>query len=819
MNKVLKIVMAFLTFLGVVIEVAIGPEVNAAVSVNVPEKDVGIKILAKDGTELSTPLDISADLVEILTYSDGYGYATFSFLSNTSANISKANPLMNDFSIKLPAYSRSTSYPVMNGARTINRYLSNIKITGVNARHIKSFVCQGGNTFNYYTWSQRNSNLPVESTASYSENKVTDLFVKQNDDSYLYDSSFGYTVNGIKYKRLGLGAIELGEQSGNNNATIDRAYTIFSEQGNTNYYYANLHRVKEVFENLSGGLINPPSGYTQNRTSDVTSDPFNYTMSGGSTLPKTYVSGSNIYTYQGWYKGAGNQASIDTTYPPNVSFGSEFDDSKDEVHIVYDVKAARTVTEQYIDESSVFVDPSWNGTSSVPTGSTFTQTPADPKTDSGGADWEYQGWKLSTEPMSAMRPKTTPVSQVINAHTTIQYVYRKKQHTLIERIVDVSDGTTLIGVTPNPNTVSTDDNDTYTKTPTATLTDSSGDDWNYDGWENVTDALGTVNSAATPVSIANVKGNKEIKHHYRLAKTTATLDLTPNPQLVGNGGTVNWTSRLTNTGLTALKDLKLKATSNWASGLSHPTQVTITPAGGSPVNFTVSPGDWTSGFNLTGISIPSSGPNNYAGITFTDTATGAVNQVLPAEIEIDGNMASPMTAENFVRIDDPDEPNLKPTGNAGLINLPDFRFGAVEVKPYAQTKGLDSSSYQAGYNPYIRYMDQESLSGWSLTTKLGQFISGSKTLPTTTTIQLKNGDLKEVQNYNKHNESLSSISSAGNKSIPSDSTTVALTSGATQGVYQLDYSFNDVELDLLAHSGVAGLSYTATMDWTLTTAP
>lgn len=114
-------------------------------------------------------------------------------------------------------------------------------------------------------------------------------------------------------------------------------------------------------------------------------------------------------------------------------------------------------------------------------------------------------------------------------------------------------------------------------------------------------------------------------------------------------------------------------------------------------------------------------------------------------------------------------------------------------------------------------MDNESNFGWDLTVKLGQFTSGSKTLPTATAIHLNNGDLKEVQDYNKHNESLVNGTSVGNKIIPSDGTTVALTNGAVQGVYQLDYAFNDVELDLLAHTGVSGSSYTATMDWTLTT--
>ncbi|MDT2663011.1 WxL domain-containing protein [Enterococcus hulanensis] len=819
MNKVIKASIQFLTILGIILGIVVGPEVNATVVADIPEKDVGIRITKRDGSEIPIPMSLTADLIEVRRTGLQSQPFVYSLQSSVSANISKPNPLINEFSINLPAYKRSVSYPSMNGGLVYYRTLSNIRIVpSVSTPYIKSInsLSAGGPT---YAWSQRNGGTPSIDTLSYNDTGSAFYFAKQLDDSYFYNSSKQFNIGGNIYTNLGLGYLSVGEQSSNNNGFIDGSIIHNSDQGSTHTYYALFHQVKEIFENTTGTAISPPPTYTQNKLTEVTSAPFTYTMTGGNTLPKSYVSGPYIYTYQGWYKGAGNSSAINNSYPPNISFASEFDDAKDEVHIVYDIKAVRYVTEQYINESSAFVDPTWNGTVSVPTGSTFTQTPADPKTDSSSADWEYLGWKLGTEPMSAMRPKTTPVSQVINANTTIQYVYRKKQHTLTERFVDIADGTTLLGVSPNPNSVTTDDADTYTKTPAASLTDTSGDEWEYAGWENVTDASGTVNPITTPVSIANVKGNKEIKYHYRLKKTTATLNLTPTPQVVGSGSTVSWSSRLTNTGLTALKDLNLKATSNWASGLSAPTQVTVTPAGGAPQNFTISSVDWAGGFNLTGISIPSGGPNNYADITFTDTATGAVNQVLPAEIEIDGNMASPLTAENFVRIDDPDEPNLNPTGNAGLINIPDFRFGDVEVKPYAQTKGLDAASYQAGYNPYIRFKDQESLSGWSLTAKLGQFTSGSKTLPVTTSIELNNGSLKEVQNYNKHNESLSGGTSVGNKSIPSDSTTVALTNGTAQGVYQLDYAFNDVELELLAHSGIAGLSYTADMDWTLTTAP
>lgn len=449
-------------------------------------------------------------------------------------------------------------------------------------------------------------------------------------------------------------------------------------------------------------------------------------------------------------------------------------------------------------------------------GDTFTQTPAAIRTNAG-VDWEYQGWKLGSEPMSSMRPKTTPVSVLIDANKTIQYVYKKKQHTLTEKWVDQADGSTLVPMLGNPKSNMIDDNDNFTGTASATITDTHGALWDFVGWENVTDDPGNVNPSAA-YAVNNVKGGKEIRYHYKARNTTATLDLKPTPQVTDSGGTMNWSSRLTNTGSSALNNLKLKATSNWATGLSTPTKVTVTPAGGAPQDFTISPSDWVSGFNLTGINIPSGGVNNYVDITFTDTATGAVNQVLPAEIEVTGNMASPITADNFVRIDDPDEPNLEPSGNAGLINIPEFRFGDVEVKPFAQKKTLDAASYQSSYAPYIRFMDNESNFGWDLSVKLGQFTSGAKTLPATTTVTLRNGILMDVQNYNKFNESFGLVKNEGTKVIPADgATTVQLTDHTDPGVYHLEYALNNVELDLMGHSGVAGLEYKATMDWTLTT--
>lgn len=809
-NNLKKWLLPMITMLGIFVGIVLFPQESKAWSVNLPAEDMYLEFVDNQGNELPIPMGLEAKYVSAVGYTSGNSPAVYTTLvSAVPLSITKTAS-KNHFALHLPAYSQSST---STGYASID-FISNLKIN-TPMPYVRQFSVNPpsevvGPVKNTYSFTNIREIYPGGTTTYTSGLSLN----KNADNTYSFKGSPSASVVG-GYSYIGVGMKEFYVENG---TTTSGVSYFRGRDGDTLRFYVIYYQIKEVFEDESGALIPPPSGYTNEQYKNIDNQPFPYQMTNDSSLPKTYTDSGFIYTYKGWYKGKGNKGSMDTTHPPSIGFNATLvADTQNEVHVVYNKRAIRTVNEEYIDTNSGTIESSWNNMGQqLADGDTFTQTPAPTKTDTSGTNWEYQGWKLGSESISAM--KTTPVSHVISANTTIQYVYKKAEHTITEKWVDQADGTTLVPITGNPKTSGIDDNDHFTGSATTTITDSGGAIWDFVGWENVTDASGTVNPAAA-YAVNNIKGNKEIRYHYQARNTTATLDLNPTPQVVASGGNVAWSSRLTNTGTSTLNNLKLKATSNWASGLNHPTQVMVTPAGGAPVNFTVSPGNWTSGFNLTGISIPSSGPNNYADITFTDTATGAVNQVLPAEIEIDGNMASPMTAENFVRIDDHDEPNLKPTGNAGLINLPDFRFGDVEVKPYAQTKGLESSSYQAGYNPYIRYMDQESLSGWSLTTKLGQFTSGSKTLPTTTTIQLKNGDLKEVQNYNKHNESLSSISSTGNKSIPSDSTTVSLTNGGAQGVYQLDYAFNDVELDLLAHSGVAGLSYTATMDWTLTTAP
>ncbi|MGG5317953.1 WxL domain-containing protein [Enterococcus sp. AZ072] len=581
-------------------------------------------------------------------------------------------------------------------------------------------------------------------------------------------------------------------------------------------YYAYYQQIKEVFENTSGGQITPPTGYIQEKLTDITSDPFTYTMPNGSSLPQSYVNDGKLYTYKGWYKGAGNQPAINTSYPPAITINAEMDEEKDEIHIVYDEQNLYQVVEEYIDTNGSSIEAAWNMTTDVGSGDTFTAAPDSTKTDSNNVVWEYQGWKLSSELMDEVR--TTPVSQVISSDTNLQYVYSKKQHTKTEKYVDEADGNTLISLNLNPATGTVDDNEVFTAAPDETIVDSTGKGWAYVGWENSTHDPGVVKTG--PVSITNVKENIEVKYHYRQQDTTAAMNLTPGSQIVQTGDTVYWTSKITNTGTSQLNNIVLKSTNNWSSNLSGPTSITVTSPGGSVQSFT---GNLVTGIPLSNIAVPAGGSNNYVEVTFSNTVTGgSANQVLPAEIDLSANIPSAIQADSFVRVDDINEPNLKPTGNSGFINLPDFRFGTVSISPFAEKHNLDASQYSGGYNPYIRFKSLENLASSSeVSVKISQFQNntGTEVLPVSTTIMLKNGAQKKIQNYNKPNENLAMMDTIATRSIDTSNTDVFVSSANNPGIFQLDYNLMDVELQIPGNAGKKDVSYEAVMDWTLTIAP
>lgn len=621
------------------------------------------------------------------------------------------------------------------------------------------------------------------------------------------------------YRFGSLYAVRIGSRSVTHNTpSINSSWSQLGKNGEVLRFYAQYYQIVEIYEDQDGNSIPAPPGYVDGKGTAITSDPFHYQMENDRSLPRSYTDATHAYVFDGWYKGAGNQASIDHTYPPTIGFEASMDDLN-EVHIVYKkipLDQVVQLKEKFIDESGAQIEAAWDQTSSVEKDVPITVTPATPKTDTSGADWEYLGWKWDTDPTGTVNQ--TPINLPMAADTEIHYIYKKIQHTTTEKWVDVDDGTTLIDLTPNPKTSQINSNETFTSNPAATITDREGNEWEYIGWENVSDDPGNVQNQST-VSIPNLKVDKEIKYHYKRLATTAALELSSDKQIVDNGDNVSWTARLTNTGTTALKNIVLKATGNYSNGLSTPGQLTVTPAGKGSQTFPVGATWKTTGIDLSGITIPSGGTNNYADIKFTTTATGNANQVLMAELDAAGNLTNSIQANDVVRIDDADQPNLKPTGDVGFINLPDFRFGYTRLEPHNHYKGLEKSLYERNYNPYVRLMNNTTPDQWEVFVQLDQFKSNIHTLPKTTSLTLINGALKQVQNYNHPSETLTSAGSIADQTIYSDSSSVRLMGALTQGVYQADYDFDDVQLNLIGKSGLRNRYYTSTMHWKLVTGP
>lgn len=350
-----------------------------------------------------------------------------------------------------------------------------------------------------------------------------------------------------------------------------------------------------------------------------------------------------------------------------------------------------------------------------------------------------------------------------------------------------------------------------------------GNVWEFDYW---TLDGGSTKNYNMPVTINNVTKNETIKYVYkRSTKAIGTMTLEPDKKTVSNNDTVNWTAKVNNTHTTnVLKTMKLKADSSWSAGLKDPVNVSITPDGGVTSNFTVNPGDWATGVDLTNIEIPA---KKSAEIKFSTQATGTTNEVLSAKIKLSGNLANDLEAENVVRIDDEDEPNTNPSGDVGILNVPMFGFQPAAVKNTNATYKLAEDDYQnqgpqPKNAPYVRFKTLDtSKTQWKLNAQLAQFQSTSsvETLSTLTTIALKDVQQAEVLNYNKPSESLSAYGSPFNLTIPSDSSPVPIANGTQNGVYQLKIPFESVEIQIPANQGVVGEKFHSVLTWSLDVTP
>ncbi|HBM8137376.1 TPA: WxL domain-containing protein, partial [Enterococcus faecalis] len=257
----------------------------------------------------------------------------------------------------------------------------------------------------------------------------------------------------------------------------------------------------------------------------------------------------------------------------------------------------------------------------------------------------------------------------------------------------------------------------------------------FQGWYKGKTKPSTLTTSTTPTYNTTFDGNDDMTAVYKEASISANLTMRGAVDVIDNGATMEyWEVLLKNTGEAPLTSVKIKPTTDWAAGISTPTELFILGTGQNTKVRPITKEQWEAGFE---IPLDSSLPvGGQLTINLLGTkVTGQPNQVLKAAVEFTGNF-NKLTASDTVRIKDLDQETKEPTGE-GFISVPTFNFGQVGVAGSTQQHGLKKAADYYGNgtrNPYLRI--KKTQPNWSLTAQLSQPKSATDSLPTATRLLL-----------------------------------------------------------------------------------
>ncbi len=150
-------------------------------------------------------------------------------------------------------------------------------------------------------------------------------------------------------------AISSGDHVGSDYAFIslygfDGTNTIKSKM----IYKVTRKQVTEKFVDGAGVAITPPTGFTQNKKTPMTSNNFTYTSA--KALPDTYQANGKTYKFKGWYKGKTKPTTLKTTKTPSYAVTY---DGNDDLNVVYEEANFPEVTYQFgfVNEAGKLVNP------------------------------------------------------------------------------------------------------------------------------------------------------------------------------------------------------------------------------------------------------------------------------------------------------------------------------------------------------------------------------------------------------------------------------------------------------------------------------
>ncbi|WP_458103624.1 WxL domain-containing protein, partial [Enterococcus faecalis] len=347
---------------------------------------------------------------------------------------------------------------------------------------------------------------------------------------------------------------------------------------------------------------------------------------------------------------------------------------------------------------------------------------------------------------------------------------------------------------------------------------TGGKTYIFQGWYKGKTKPNTLTTSTTPTYNTTFDGNDDMTAMYKEEVPKASVALTrTTAETVTSGGNVTWRATITNTSQAPLTTATIKKSTAWTTGLAAPTAMIVTPAGGTAKTVPVTATTWTNGVSL-GTDIP---VGKSATVQFTTKATGTAGQVLRAGITTSGNYSG-VSASATVRVKDNDQAIVTPTAE-GFISVPTFNFGQVGVAGSTQQHSLKKAADYYGNgtrNPYLRI--KTSQPNWQLTAQLSQLTASADSLPTSTRLLLGSADVIAIENYNQVTELTNKVGVTKALTLTSDgtSTPVILNNQFTgNDVYQLDFGFANVKLEVPANQGKINEKYQGTVTWNLVTGP
>ncbi|EGO6113200.1 WxL domain-containing protein [Enterococcus faecalis] len=699
-------------------------------------------------------------------------------------------------------------------------------------------------------------------------------------------------------------------------------------------YVVTRKQVTEKFVDANGVAITPPTGFTQNKKTPMTSNAFTFKQAG--TLPETYkASNGKTYNFKGWYKGKTKPNTLTTTKAPSYAVTY---DGNDDLNVVYEEETVTTLYPSldvnFVDEKGVGFTPAltfsgkyrvqrtsdrlytdlYDLTSKSKGSGQYTLSlnngtmPLSPELllvygndkpitganrlnfsldklainqqlkyvnsielDTVKSVMKMYGYNYTSDSATIIDPNQVPAEYNISAATLAllgfdtdgvyfskessgvfntlmgyastggkplitmnlfsgnpvnasKLVYTVTRKQVTENFVDTN-GTKITpptGFTQGNQIPMTSNTFKYTAARALPASYSvGGKTYIFQGWYKGKTKPSTLTTSTTPTYNTTFDGNDDMTAVYKEASISANLTMRGAVDVIDNGVAMEyWEVLLKNTGEAPLTSVKIKPTTDWAAGISTPTELFILGTGQNTKVRPITKEQWEAGFEIPLDSSLLTGGQLTINLLGTKV-TGQPNQVLKAAVEVTGNF-SKLTASDTVRIKDLDQETKEPTGE-GFISVPTFNFGQVGIAGSTQQHSLKKAADYYGNgtrNPYLRI--KKTQPNWSLTAQLSQPKSATDSLPTTTRLLLGTAAAASFTDYNQPTETKTSLGKTGTVNLTADNTATAVVANQQftgSDVYQLDFTFANIKLEVPANQGVVGQQYQAAVTWNLVTGP